>query len=177
MLNQIVPHAAVIPQMTCAMPKKIRINAILFGKLVAAHRRRLRMNQQELARYLYKGEKLSDAGAQSRMSRIESGKIQITRKLIDQVSKLFDIPARDIRAHCAEDFVGFQTGNENSLQFDQSIMEYMPTIAGYIQIINAHLRDGNLKGVTFGFQQLCEAAHQFSSLDPSKHKKKKDTPH
>lgn len=173
MLHVMTSNDGMRPLMTCLMTERIKINPVLFGKLIALHRRRMRINQQELAKHLYKGEKLSDAGAQSRMSRLESGKVQVTRPMVDRVSKIFDIPVFEIKQKCSEDFTSLLKDQDSSLCFDPFIIECMPTIQGYIQIINAHLKGKNLKGVAFGFQQLCDAADRFFNTDPDFKRSKK----
>jgi hypothetical protein len=147
-----------VQNLLATMPKRIKINPILFGKLVASHRRHMRMSQQDLARYIFKDEDLSDSGAQSRMSRIESGKVKVNQSMVNRVSKLFHLPVPEIHQMCIDNYIRLKNDLEFSLRFEPSIIDYMPTIENYIQIINTHLKEDNIKGVALGFQQLCEAA-------------------
>lgn len=144
------------------------INPHLFGKLIARHRKALRMNQQETARRIFKDRNLTDASAQSRMSRIESGKVKLTTGLMKRVSRFLQMPVIDIKQACMDDHCPTIALEPTNLHFDPAIIDHLPTIENYIQIINTHLKEKNIKGVALGFQQLCQAATNLAVDHPAK---------
>jgi hypothetical protein len=68
------------------------------------------------------------------------------------------VPVNEIQEFCADDYGRLKNDIEFSLRFEPSIIDFFPTVEGYIQIINTHLKEHNYQGVALGFKQMCDAA-------------------
>jgi transcriptional regulator with XRE-family HTH domain len=156
MLPQLIPVDNHRQGLEFFMRRKVKIDPVKLGEMVADKRTLKRIRQADLGRAIFKGERLTDAAAQSRISRLECGKIKVDDFILDRIASVFKISVAEIQRECIIGAAHSPPLHYN-LTLSPKLLEHFPALDAYIAIINTEIEDDNLRSALIAFGQLCEA--------------------
>lgn len=143
-----------------AIIKRVKIDPFKFGDFVSGRRIARRIRQSELGHAIFCDRPMTDAAAQSRISRLECGKIKIDDHIVNRVAAILDEPVSLIHKECS---AGFHVGKsllQSNLSFNVKLLKLFPTLDSYIKIINNEIESGDKDAAVNAFRQMCHAANR-----------------
>lgn len=147
------------------MKKNVTIDPVLFGAFVSDRRTAANMKQSDLGRAVFpSGDKLSESAAQSRVSRLECGKIRIDDHLINRVAAVLKVPISTVQKQCAHGQGAMVASHCSSISFATSFVELFPALDSYVKIINEAMAAHDKGAAIIAFDQMCKAAHRRFSI-------------
>jgi transcriptional regulator with XRE-family HTH domain len=148
------------------MKRKSTIDPVLFGQLIAKTRKAKNMRQGELGRVVFHDRNIGEAAMQSRISRLECGKITLDDYVINRVASVLEIPLSIVHNQCHHGNSHSKSAKHNAC-FDSNFIELFPSVASYVQIINEAIQCGDREAAVIAFNQMCDAVRRrYKLLDP-----------